>query len=183
MSFIRVKEIGKKQGKKYKYAYLVSNKWRKRLKEGKKGSRQKVGKYLGKVLNFESVSEIDFFASTGKSFEEYINNTKKEIVEDLIQHELRSLGFQKNGHLLKNENLFFDSRKIRFYNKRGLEEKAVIEMNEGFLCNETIIKLINFKKDKFEEDERAIGVELAKAFLEAGLRVPKELFVIYFDKI
>lgn len=47
--FIRYKCIKAKSGKSYTYAYLVKNFWDK----VKKGSRQKVIRYIGKVQNLE----------------------------------------------------------------------------------------------------------------------------------
>ncbi len=185
MSFIRVKEIGKK-GKKYRYAYLVSNVWRKRLKGGKKGSRQKVSKYLGKVINFDKEKDrknIGFFEFVNiKENAEYLENSKARIIRDLTRYELFIRGFGERKGRMEREGFGFDLRQRKFVDDSGEEEeKIVVEMNEGFLCKYTIAKLLNFKSKL--DDEREIGIELAKAFLEAGFNVPKEVFIGYFEKI
>ena len=53
-------------------------------------------------------------------------------------------------------------------------------MNEGFLCKETFDKLIGFKP---KGTEKEIGLELANALLEAGLKVPNEIFVEMFERV
>ncbi|MCK5283354.1 MAG: hypothetical protein KAK00_08160 [Nanoarchaeota archaeon] len=189
MSFIRIKKIGNKNGKKYEYGYVVENKWRKRLKKGKGGSRQKVSKYLGKVLRLENIDEKikdcgddGFFEFIGnKDIEEYLKNKKRRIVNDLIRYELSLRGFDENKGIIERGGIRYELKQERFVNSDGEDEKVLIEMNEGFLCRYTIRKLINFKAR--DEDERENGVKLAKAFLGAGLRVPKEIFVGYFEKV
>jgi hypothetical protein len=182
MSFIRVKEIGKKGGKKYKYAYLVENRWRKRLKGGKKGSRQKVSRYLGKVMKIEKQRDDDFFMYFDiKEVKKYLKNKKSKIVEDLIRFELYLRGFEENNGYLEKKDLRYDIKKHRFVDGNGEEEKIVLEMNEGFLSSYTVNKVIGFKRK--HDDEHYVGIDLAKSFLEAGLNVPKEIFVGYFEKV
>ena len=171
MGFIRIKNI-----KKNRYAYLVINKWRKRLKKGNKGSRQKVGKYLGKVFTFPKIGSVKIVDP-----DKYIKLTKKKIIKDLISTTLINHGFSMiKGKLCKND-LFFDINKFKFYDEKQKELNIVIEANEGFICNFTLSKLLNYKHTK--DDERDRGIDLAKLFLEAGLNIGPELFVIYYDKI
>ena len=177
MSFVRVKKINGK-----KYAYLVSNRWRKRLAGGRKGSRQKVSKYLGKVVSFDVVLDTGFFEYVNiRDNPDYLALSKRKIVMDLVKFELIIRGFKQNGVLLDKEGMKFDERVLKFVDSKGREQRVVIEMNEGFLCKHTISKLLNFKPRG--EDEREIGIELAKTFLEAGLKVPEEVFVGYFEKV
>jgi hypothetical protein len=113
--------------------------------------------------------------------ESYLKNRKKaEIVKDLARYELIMRGFEQKGNILVKDKLNFNLELNKFVNKNGEEEKAVIEMNEGFLCKYTLRKLINFKA--WEDDEHDIGIRLAKTFLETGLKVPEELFVGYYHK-
>lgn len=181
MSFIRVKNIGR-NSKKYRYAYLVENKWRKRLKGGKKGSRQKVSKYLGKVVKIEKEKEQGFFEFIDvKENARYLENSKIRIVKDLVRYELFIRKFESKGDVLEKGDIVFDLKQRRFIDSKGDEVRLVIEMNEGFLCKYTINRVVNFRAKG--DDEREIGIELAKAFLEAGLNVPKEIFVAYFEKV
>jgi hypothetical protein len=178
MSFIRVKNIGKKGDRKYRYAYLVENRWRKRLKKGKKGSRQKVSRYLGKVVKLEKVREREFEAG---DMGEYVKRRKSQIIRDLVRHELLLRGFEEEKGRMIKEGMIFELGPRKFVKENGEEEKLVIEMNEGFLCKYTLTNLLNFKAK--DDDEREVGIKLAKAFLEAGLNVPKEIFVAYFEKV
>lgn len=167
--FIRTKRI-----KGNDYAYLVRNVWRKRPKNGKKGSRQKVSKYLGRIYRFENIyhnSFVEFYKI--KNIDEYIiNKAKKDVIKDLIRLELVNVGFKEQGSLLVNDDLKFDIDNLTF------SDNTVIEMNEGFLCKETISKIINFKAG----DEEREGYNLANAFVEAGLKVQKEVFVEYYKR-
>ena len=58
-------------------------------------------------------------------------------------------------------------------------KKVAIKINEGYLCNYTLSRLINFK---IKEDEE-VGLVLAKVFVDAGINIPKDLFVKVFEKI
>ncbi|MDO8481064.1 MAG: hypothetical protein Q7S65_04580 [Nanoarchaeota archaeon] len=164
MAFIRVKTI-----KGNRYAYLVENTWKKR----KGASRQKVGKYLGKVVALERKGSESFLGA--------IPETKEGIVLALVEHELLMHGFEKRGELLVQEARCFSLPLKRFLNSKGLEANLVAEMNEGFLCKETLASLLRFKAKKDDEHDNA--VELAKAFLETGLKVPHPFFVAYFEKV
>jgi hypothetical protein len=183
MSFIRIKEIGKRGGKKYRYAYLVSNKWKKSISGGKRGSRQKVSKYLGRVVCFEKQKDIGFFEyilKNEKDISRYLEKTKKDIVEDLVKYELFLRGFVVGVDSITKEGVCFEMQNHKFICESGCEDKAAIEMNEGFLCNHTLTELINFRA--CDDDEHVVGIKLAKCFLEAGLNVPKEVFIAYFNK-
>ena len=171
MAYIRIKKIRKKSGNSYEYAYLVENKWRKRLKGGKKGARQKVKAFLGRLHKPVLSNDKDFFEHHSiDDIDKYVKeNTLKGISKDLIAWE-----FAK--HRISNEFLVnFDDKILRNYNK-----KAVLQLNEGFLCDHTLRKLVNFR---FKEDEYEAGKALAKVFVEAGIKIPQELFVKVFEKI
>jgi len=146
MAFIRVKNI-----KGNKYAYLVENTWKKR----KGASRQKVGKYLGKVISLQRTGKEEFTRP--------LPETKEGIALTLVEHELLQHGFVKEGENLIQMDLRFSLPLKRFVDAKG---EAVI---------------LRFKPRR--EDEREDAIALAKAFLEAGLRVPHAAFVAYFEKI
>lgn len=67
----------------------------------------------------------------------------------------------------------FPKKKVR----KGRKEVS-IAMNEGCLNSYTLARLLNFKAEGHNA-----GMEFAKAFVEAGIEVPKELFVGMFSKI
>jgi hypothetical protein len=153
MAFIRIKKI-----KGYEYAYLVENIWRKR----KKGARQKVRQFLGRIYKPELKNDMEFSKE-----EEYVkNNSFRQIVKDLIEYELLK-------HGVRDFFVDFDKGFVLRNNR-----KAALQINEGFLCNYTLKNLINFK---LEGEEAGYG--LANVFVEAGIKVPQELFVKIFEKL
>lgn len=198
--FIRIKRI-KKKNKEYPYAYIVANRWMKKAKR----SKQKVKKYLGRVYFLEKVNNNDFFEFYSiKDVKGYVKkNDKKRIINDLIRFELINHGFKEQGNFLIKDNIYFNKnsnevfiniKKIndkiinsgKINDKKSIinkndnsNNKIVLAMNEGFLCDETIKRLFG----RFEGDEREVGFKLANAFVEAGLKIPEELFVCIFEKI
>ena len=154
MAFIRKKKI-----KVYEYAYLVENRWKKRPK---KGSRQKVKEFLGRVYKPELKNDLGFV----KEVDYVKNNSFRQIVKDLVEFELLK-------HNVKDFFVDFDKNFVLRNNR-----KVALQINEGFLCNYTLKNLLNFKLGGEEA-----GYSLAKAFVEAGIKVPQELFVKIFEKL
>lgn len=134
--FIRTKKIKNKE-----YAYLVENKWT------KKGSRQKVKKYLGKIIKAKRILQNNYLIDDQKTYQTIIN--------ELIKYEL-------DNHKIKNNT------------------SSVIAMNEGFLCKETITKLLHLKNEKKQRIDKE-GEKLANSLLEAGLQLKKEEFSKLFE--
>lgn len=165
--FLRIKKINNA-----KYAYLVDNKWYKKKTKGKgKGPRQKVKKYLGRVYSFDKSEVEDFFTFKKiTDFEQYLgSNEKEDIIKDLVEWEL----FRHN---IGNEFFIkFDKKKVLKDNK-----EVSLAMNEGFLNGYTLARLLNFK---FGHDVEKAGLDFAKYFVEAGIQVPKEIFVGIFGKM
>ena len=168
--FIRAKKI-----KKHLYAYAVKNKWT------KKGSRQKIVGYLGRVHKFEPVKDINFELFLKKDMDQYFEKTKpKKIIKDYIGFELHKHGFEKasseKASWIKGD-FQVDLNKLSI--KKGASD-TVIHMNNDFFCNLTLKKLINFRS---KSDQEECGRELAKAFITAGISVQSEVFVEVFRKI
>ncbi len=173
--FIRSKKI-----KNQEYAYLVKNIWRKR----KKSSRQKSSKYLGKLYKFNKIKN--------NSLEEYINITDlnkylentihKKIIKDLFRLELLNHGFHQ-----KSQNIFLlDNFKVNLSKKTVIDTKTkkpiCLEINNNFLCNYTLSRLIDFIPKK-GLTELQIGKQLANSFESAGILVHKDVFVIIAKKV
>lgn len=162
MSFIRTKKINGKE-----YAYLVKNKWHKRKLRGKsKGPRQKVSRYLGKVYSFEKVNTLGFFDfKVMEISEQYlVNNNYEEVIKDLVRWELYK------------HNIEIDEFSIDFINKKITKEgkEVSLRINEGFLNSYTLKRLFNLRSND--------SLYLAKCFVEAGIEVPKEIFVGLFSE-
>lgn len=186
MVYIRIKKIGRKGKKKYRYAYLVENRWMKRVPKGsEKGARQKVKGYLGKVHEFSRIGEREFISHFNvKDVEGYFDERGVEkVVRDMVRVELMNYGFEENGDFYANGNLaVYISDKDFFIKDFNAEKdrKLVIAMNEGFLCKETFEKLLGFKG---KGGAKEVGMALGNALLEAGLKVPNEIFVEMFNRV
>ena len=164
MSFIRIKKIDNKE-----YAYLVENRWYKRGFRGKgKGSRQKVSKYLGRVYTFNKVNDNDFLNFNNiDNLEHYLkndNNNKNSIIKDLVEWELFRHNINKNEFTIDLPN-----KKIIKNNK-----EISLKINEGFLNSYTLNRLFNLKSGD--------SYFLARSFVEAGIEIPKEVFVGIFGR-
>ena len=161
MVFFRVKKIKGKE-----YAYLVENEWR------RKGSRQKVKDYIGRVYRLNLVNDIDFLQYRKiENIQSYIeNNDKNNIINDLIEWELFKFGIKKEEFSIDIINAKIQKGK----------KNIALWINEGFMCDYTLKNLLEFKS---EGDEEIDGYRLAKSFVEAGIKVPQEIFVGLYQKL
>ena len=161
MAFLRIKRIRGKE-----YAYLVENEWK------RKSSRQQVKDYLGRVYRFDLRNDIDFSQFIkGVDIKDYISkNGKNEVVKDLIEWELFKFGINKQEF-----SLDLDNKKFQKGNKN-----IVIFVNDGFMCSYTLRNLIEFTP---EGDEELDGFRFAKAFVDAGVKVPRDVFVGLCQKL
>lgn len=158
MAFFRVKKIKGKE-----YAYIVENEW-------KGGSRQKVKGYLGKAYRFSLKNNINFADYFKAEIQPYIeSNDKNRIINDLIEWEFFKFGISKEEFLVD-----LIQKQIQRNNKN-----AVLLINDGFMCGLTLKNLLEFKA----EDEQTDGYRFARAFVEAGIKVPQEIFVGLFGKL
>ena len=138
VAFIRTKYI-----KGNPYAYLVENTWK------KKGSRQKVNKYLGRILERderEAPSVPDDLPAD-------------HIIRHLLDKELESLDVKA------------DMNK-RTVTKNG--KTVVVSMNGGYLCDHTLKALL---KARHARNEERPGLALADAFSRAGISIPPQASV------
>ena len=161
MSFFRIKKIKGKE-----YSYLVENEWK------KKGSRQKVKGYLGRVYRFNLTNDIDFLKYVNiENFQDYIeNNDENKIIKDLVEWELFKFEVDK-------EHFEIDLHK-KIIQKN--DKNVAFLINDGFMCWLTLKNLLDFKP---EGDEQTDGYRFARAFVETGIKVPQEVFVGLFGKL
>lgn len=169
MTFIRTKKI-----KGNKYAYLVKN------YATKKGVRQKSKKYLGRVVDFPAVIDADFFLHFGKEYDGK-SKTMMQLITDLVEYELVKHGFtlMTDKKTWQKGDCYARLKPLKFFNKQ--KKQILLGINEGILCKEMIHRIFNIDISK-EEDPRKEAYLLAKAFVEAGFKVPKEVFVIIWEK-
>ncbi len=154
--FVRIKKI-----KGRPYAYLVQNEWT------PWGSRQRVSQYLGKTHNLKRLSEGLTELPTG-----YQEATIKAITQELLNH-----GFSQKGNELHKETITVNlqEKTIRSNNK-----KAVLAMNEGYLCDHTFQQLLTYQPEEKQEQN---AKKLANTVLEAGLKLTNEQFVHLFEQV
>ena len=160
MSYIRIKKINSTP-----YAYLVKS------ENTAKGPRQKVKQYLGRVYELKKQKEVENVVDCSKN--------KKELLSGLIANELVSLGFKEKKGGFHSERLHFNSSALSF-KKKSSKKNVVLSLNDGYLCNFTLQRILNFKKSK---DLNKDAHTLAKYFLEAGLQVSREDFVRFYELI
>ncbi len=182
--FFRIKKIKGKE-----YAYVVENRWKPTAKSVElnassrsrehrtlrgmkpRGSRQKVRGYLGRIYRFNLKNDINLLQFVkAENLQGYLDeNDANKIITDLIEWEFFKFG-------ISNEGFFADlaEKKIQKNNKN-----VVILINDGFLCNLTLKNLLEFKPENEEND----GYRLARAFVEAGIKVPQEIFIGLFGKL
>ena len=156
MAYIRVKKISNKP-----YAYLVES------QSTKRGPRQRVKQYLGRVHTVEQQERVESTVS-GK--------TKEAFLRSMVLRELELAGFKEKGTKFSLDKLNFCPQEFTLRKKNNKE--AIIKLNEGFLCSFTVDRLHKFAKSK---DVNKDGLLLAKYFLESGLTVSEEEFVQFYQ--
>ncbi len=176
LAFIRVKRFKRKDGSRVEYAYIVEN----RRNRKKKKVKQKFRKYLGRVYRPNKLNNMDFYEFHSiYDVQKYIKDTSKEkMINDLLEFELCNYGFKGENGVLRRDNCFVNIKERRVYNEK--DNNVALALNNGLLTSYAIEDLLNFKAS-FSDEET--GYKLAKAFVEAGIKVPKEVFVGIFEKI
>ena len=161
MAYIRVKNISG-----YKYAYLVES------ITTSNGPRQKVKQYLGRVHDLNSKDSLKEVSITSKSIK---NNILR-----LVLTELTAKGFKEKKGLYVWKNFYFSPTEFTLLKKTKTKsfKSVIISSHEGYLCTFTLQRLLNFKRSK---DLKQDGYDLAKYFLEAGLKVSPETFVKFYQ--
>ncbi len=154
--FVRVKKIKGRE-----YAYLVENEWT------PWGSRQKVSKYLGKTHFPGKTSETAVQLPAGF----------QEAVIEAIKQELSNHGFSRQNNDFTKENITVSLQEKTI---RQNQKKAVLAMNEGYLCDDTLQQLLNFVSEE-RPDESA--KKLANLAVEAGLKLNNEQFLHLFEQV
>ncbi len=92
------------------------------------------------------------------------NNNKNKIIKELIEWEL----FRRS---INKEDITID-----YTNKKIIKNnrEVSLKINEGFLNSFTLSRLFNLKGGN--------SYFLARSFVEAGIEIPKEVFVGIFGK-
>jgi len=167
MVFVRVKKLKGRE-----YAYKVQNTWT------SKGPRQTSKEYLGRVYEHKRTKSEEFT----DIFKEYTPElmAKSEIIRDLVTVELYNHGFIKTqkSHIWQKGESVVNTRSLTFTNTK--RKPAVLRMNEGFLCGSTVQQILETKSEN--EVEGREGFNLAKNIVNAGLTIPKDLFIALYQR-
>ena len=170
--YIRVKTI-----KKQEYGYLVQSKWNKKQST----SKQKFSQYLGRVYSPQKQYSLTLKDVTkAQDIENYVKITDvNQILNDIITVDLLNHNLKRNRNTFSDKEFYVDISNLKVYNKKLVP--CVVKINNGYLCDYTLKRLFNIKPSN--TDEVQFGKELARAVIEAGIGIEKELFVLVFDKL
>lgn len=157
--FVRIKKI-----KGYQYAYLVENSW----KQG--SSRQRVKAYLGRVYNFDCQEKL---------FAGMLDGNFQKIVLELLKWQLSCYGFAIAKNSAVNGGLRVNLDTLKFVQEKT-GKPFVLQGKDGYLCQHTLKNLLQFKSAGYEEQ---VGRALAHALVDAGIDVPKDIFIKIFEKV
>ena len=163
--YIRTKKRETKKGQK-EYAYEAKS------IRTKKGPRQKIVSYLGKVHSFDDTSlTLPFYLSTDDIEEYFSNKSLKTAVNELLIFELVRHGFvlKENSLTKKDYVVNLDDKTVKYCGK-----EAVLRLNQGYLCSKTLKKCFSDINSKFSTKE------LIKSFLLIGLNPDEDSFMTIF---
>lgn len=154
--FVRIKRI-----KGNYYGYLVENSWT------PSGPRQKVVRYLGKILRPERTKQAKLEEFIGEDVEKFVlAHSYPEIVQKMVDLEF-------SNHEFGAATVDFSESKVKVRDK-----PVVVALNEGFLCDETLKKALEYTG----EDDYS-GFQLADLLTGMGILVEKDVFVEVFQKM
>lgn len=143
----------------------------------KKGPRQKIKSYLGKVFHLEnSYLTLQFYTSTNDLKQFFQDKKLNKIVEELLIFELVRHGFAKETNTLRNGDfrINLDDKTV----KCNGNEKVVLSLNNGFLCSKTLKKCFKDMENPSETKN------IIRSILLIGINSNKDIFTqIFSDKI
>ena len=162
MAFIRIKRISGSE-----YGYLVANSWT------SAGPRQKVAKYLGKVLRPQKARTGSLAAFLGLPSDEAVHqwvgtSSFTEIAAALMAWELGNHELDASHTIAAEKAEFLD----------GKGRPLVLAVNDGFLCSHTARQLLDY-----DAGADYSGYNLADALTAAGIAVDKNVFISLYGKL
>jgi len=173
--FIRIKKI-----KNIEYAYLVKSIWK------KKTARQKVVKYLGRIHVLKQTTTMPFDEFCQKFSINIDENTDyKQIIQYLFEWTVYQYNFKKDPLIQKkwlfdHGKIIADPEKLRIYTKK---RELTLKINDGYMNSYTLKELLKIKLNKNTEEQRQAATMLANAFVNAGINIPRDIFINIFQKV
>ncbi len=180
--YIRTKTRKNKSGDIREYAYLVFSK---RRKKSKKSPKQRVSKYLGRVIELFSAPKqcqsMPINANQCQSMPINAPLNPTEAVKSLFETLLLSAEFQR----VKKETFRRGDVEVDLFGLtvKSIEtgQKLCIQANEGFISDYTLRKIVRYRPP--ETTEKEIGQDLAKRLLASGLKPSQEVFLALYYQI
>lgn len=172
--FIRIKKI-----KGLEYAYLVKSVWK------DKTARQKVVQYLGKVYILKKTSTASFETFCEQEKKDLENADLKTIIQALMEWTLWQHSFIKDPlvqkkWLFENGKVVGDPEKLKITSGK---KDVTLKVNDGYMNACTVKALVDIQLNKNTEEQRQAATSLAKAFVDAGIEVPQDIFIEIFQKV
>lgn len=172
--FIRIKKI-----KGLEYAYLVKSVWK------DKTARQKVVQYLGKVYILSKTNTKTFETFRKEENKSIEDADLKTIIQSLMEWTFSQYGFIKDPlvqkkWLFENGKIVGDPEKIKITSGK---KEVTLKINDGYMNTFTLKELLNIQINKNTEEQRQAATSLAKAFVDAGIQVPQDIFIEVFQKV
>lgn len=172
--FIRIKKI-----KGLEYAYLVKSVWK------DKTARQKVVQYVGKVYILNKTNPASFETFCKEENKNLENADIKTIIQALMEWTLWQSGFTKDPliqkkWLLNSGKIVGDPEKLKI---TSAKKEITLKLNDGYMNSFTLKELLNIQLTKKTEEQRQAATLLAKAFVDAGIQVPQDIFIEVFQKV
>ena len=170
MGYVRYKAI--KGGL---YGYWVESSWT------AKGPRQKVKEYLGRIAAPQRSQQKPLTDYIALPYESTLGAiSRPQALKMIIRWALCDYGYAEQQRLLNHlDGSVFDLEQMRFVTKEGKKQPLVLRISDGYFCEKTARELLTFKEKGFDRD---VGVKLAKAFVLAGIAIPADFFIAYFNR-
>ena len=148
--------------------------------------------YLGRVYKIDKINDPEFHEFLPKT------SKPKQLITNLIKWELHKHGFKEisrqninlkqymkpNTSLSPTYQKLWIKDRITAIPERGeisvRSRPCVLHINDNHMCERTLKKLLKFKSDG---DQEAVAVDLAEAFVTAGIKIPQENFIELFQQI
>jgi len=170
--YIRVKTI-----KNQEYGYLVQSKWNRKQST----SKQRFSQYLGRIYQPKKQYNLDLMGINKiQDIQDYFDSKDyQRILRDIISVDLLNHDLKRNKNIFSDADYYIDMENLKVYNKKL--NSCIIKINNGYLCDYTLRRLFSIKPSNTNEIQ--FGKELARAVIETGIGIEKDMFVLLFDKI
>ncbi|MEK6867550.1 MAG: hypothetical protein AABX98_01890 [Nanoarchaeota archaeon] len=141
--------------------------------------------YLGKVYTLSKTNTASFETFCKEENKNLENAGLKAIIQALMEWTLWQHSFIKDPliqkkWLLENGKIVGDPEKLKITSGK---KEVTLKINDGYMNSFTLKELLNIQIKKKTEEQRQAATSLAKAFVDAGIQVPQDIFIEVFQKV